>query len=70
MESSRARLMSLAFKFAEDYQHLRDRGDGHGAQAAYENYQHALSVALEGTPSHCDAVLDAIVDSSPELLPN
>jgi hypothetical protein len=62
--------MALAFKFSHDYQELRDKGDGHGARAAYENYAHAIQVALEGTPSHCDAILDAIRDSCPELLPS
>lgn len=70
MESSRSKLMTLAFKFGEDYKELKRLGDDPGAFAAFENYKHVLNVALEGTPSHCDAVLDAIRDASPELLPN
>ena len=70
METARAKLMSLALKFGEDYKEMKRLGNSPAAFQAFENYQYALNVALEGTPSTCEAVLQAIKDASPELLPN
>lgn len=69
-KTSRDELLALCSKFRHDIENLKKVGDSAGAWAAYENYAHCLDVALEGTPSTCDATLQAIKDCSPELLPS